>query len=236
MEPVRPQVDAFLVDWITREPLNRKWFFEQSNGNCRLMASFAMRLSQTAPTWGRAVAPWAEYIAHALWASTTRSKTARILAPPTRLTQQHRRAAKGRSPLPSVAMLKLDAICRRCGTEIQRGTRFCSKCAITATRENFEAGRKSAQGPEHLAKRASTMRAHKEAILNWNASELLGWLTRSVYLEKIQPALATVAKSQIRSVLGVSEPYSSDIQAGRRIPHQRHWKALGRLVGMLPEL
>lgn len=43
MEPVRPQVDAFLLDWIMREPLKREWLFEQSNGNCRLMAPFAAR-------------------------------------------------------------------------------------------------------------------------------------------------------------------------------------------------
>jgi len=27
-------------------------------------------------------------------------------------------------------------------------------------------------------------------------------------------------------VLGVSEPYSSDIRARKRIPHPRHWEAL----------
>jgi len=44
------------------------------------------------------------------------------------------------------------------------------------------------------------------------------------------PALASVAKSQIRSALGVSEPYSSDIRAGKRIPHPRHWETLAQLV------
>jgi CRISPR-associated endonuclease Cas1 len=232
MEPVRPQVDAFLVDWITHEPFNRRWFFEQSNGNCRLMASFAVSLSQTAPTWGRAVAPWAEYVAHALWASTTRSKSVRSLTPATRLTQQHRRAAKGRPPLPSVEVPKLDVICRCCGKEIHHGTRFCSKCVITATRENFNAGRKSAQSPEHLARRASTMRRHKQAIQHWNASDLPAWLTQSIYLRQIQPALVTVAKSRIRLMLGVSEPYSSDIKSGKCIPHPRHWLALAKLVGL----
>lgn len=235
MEPVRPQVDAFLVDWITREPLNRKWFFEQSNGNCRLVASFAVRLSQTAPTWGRAVAPWAEYVAHTLWASTSRSKSVRSTTPATRLTQQHRRAAKGRPPLPSVKVTNYAPICRCCGKEIQRGTHFCSKCAIPATRENFDAGRKSAQSPEHLARRASTMRLHKQAIQNWNASDLPAWLTQSFYLRQIQPALVTVAKSRIRLALGVSEPYSSDIKSGKCIPHQRHWNALAQLVGCLKD-
>ena len=32
MEPVRPQVDAFLLDWILKEPLKREWFFEQRDG------------------------------------------------------------------------------------------------------------------------------------------------------------------------------------------------------------
>src|SRR5882724_4837314 len=40
MEPVRPQVDAYFLDWITREPLKKEWFFEQRNGNCRLLGSF----------------------------------------------------------------------------------------------------------------------------------------------------------------------------------------------------
>jgi hypothetical protein len=57
MEPVRSQVDPYLLDWITRQPLRREWFFEQRDGNCRLAGSFAVRLSETAPIWGRAVAP-----------------------------------------------------------------------------------------------------------------------------------------------------------------------------------
>src|ERR1700746_441743 len=61
LEPVRPQVDSSLLDRITREPLSRQWFFEQRDGNCRLMAPFAVRLSETAMTWRRAVAPIAEW-------------------------------------------------------------------------------------------------------------------------------------------------------------------------------
>src|SRR5260370_34631422 len=57
MEVVRPQVDAYLLDWITKRALNREWFFEQRDGNCRLMAPLTVQLSQTSPTLGRAVAP-----------------------------------------------------------------------------------------------------------------------------------------------------------------------------------
>ncbi len=62
LEPARAQVDAYLLNWITRHPLRREWFVEQRNGNCRLLGSFATRLSETAPMWGRTVAPIAEWV------------------------------------------------------------------------------------------------------------------------------------------------------------------------------
>jgi hypothetical protein len=76
------------------------------------------------------------------------------------------------------------------------------------------------------------MLKHRKKIKEWKPSDLPAWLTRDVYVNKILPALAGVAKSRIRSALGVSEPYSSYIQAGRRIPHPRHWQALAKLVGL----
>lgn len=93
MEPVRPQVDAYLLDWCRREAFRREWFFEQRNGNCRLMGSFADRLAETAPTWSRALAPLAEWIARVLWKSTSRPSRRR--APATRLTQLSPSPSKG---------------------------------------------------------------------------------------------------------------------------------------------
>jgi len=232
LEPVRPQVEAWLFDWVSREPLRRADLFETATGNCRLMARFCAKLSQTAPVWGKLVAPWAEYVARTLWSTsaTSQSKAARSL--PTPLTQQHRREAKARAPFPTVEAPKPDRLCRGCGREIPRGTRFCVDCAVTVTHENFDAGRKSAQHPESLAKRAATQRMHKQAIRNWKPSDLPGWLTRDVYVQQVQPALARVAIAQIRATLGVSEPYSSDIQRGKCIPHPRHWQVLAQLAGL----
>ena len=36
--PLNPHSPARLLDWITRQPLNRGWFFEEHDGNCRLTA------------------------------------------------------------------------------------------------------------------------------------------------------------------------------------------------------
>ena len=101
LEPIRPQIEAWLLDWIMREPLRRSDFFETATGNCRLVSQFCAKLSETAPTWAKLIAPWAEYVAHTLWARS-QARSRRSL--PTPLTQQHRREAKGcLSSLPPIA-------------------------------------------------------------------------------------------------------------------------------------
>jgi CRISPR-associated endonuclease Cas1 len=234
MEVCRSKVDAFVLNWLQSEPLRKSDFWEDRNGNCRLVSALAIRLSETADTWRKLVAPVAEYVTQELWSSISKpaSTVARQLIA-TRLTQRRKRSAKG-SDVPAVRALKPDSVCRGCGNIVRRGGRYCQRCVVAVTNENFNAGRKSAQQPEFLAKRSATQRLHKQAIQNWKTSDLPVWLTEDVYVKQIQPALASVAKSQIRSVLGVSEPYASDIQAGKRIPHPRHWQALGRLVGTSP--
>ena len=80
MEAIRPHVDAYVLDWILSQPLRREWFFEQRDGNCRLMASFAIRLTETAHVWARAVGPVAEWVTQHLW-STTASEHRAIYRP-----------------------------------------------------------------------------------------------------------------------------------------------------------
>jgi len=233
MEAVRPQVDAYLLDWIIRQRLQRDWFFEQRDGNCRLMGSFAVRLSETAPTWGRAIAPIAEWVSRALW-STIR-KQIRQPYPATRLTQSSRREARGNSlgfeaehpPLPP-------RICRTCGDPLKRGENHCASCAIPVSRERFidvaRQGRVASHTCEAEARRAETQSRQAAARLNWRASDQPAWLDENTYREKIQPRLAEITVPIISSTLGVSKPYATDIRTGRRIPHPRHWRTLAQLV------
>src|SRR3989449_4414498 len=190
MEPVRPQVDAFVLDWITREPLKREWFFEQRDGNCRLMETFALRLSETAPTWGRAVAPFAEWVARSL--SSTISKPNRQIGPATRLTQRHRREAKtGMSVTPTNPALRPQAICRVCGAPIARGRSYCASCVTTVAKENLvevaRSGRVAAQSPEAQARRSATKRRHDISRQSWLPSSQPAWLNNETYEQRIQP-------------------------------------------------
>ncbi len=129
-EPVRPQVDAFVLDWVINSPLKREWFFEERDGNCRLMGSFAVKLSETASMWRRAVAPFAEWVAQTLWSTTRQSD--RESAPATRLTQSRRREAQGGPSLPPAkpAPRQQRNISRACGARTSPGHTHCKNCAV----------------------------------------------------------------------------------------------------------
>jgi len=75
-------------------------------------------------------------------------------------------------------------------------------------RKTFRVGRRIGQRPENLAKRANTMRVHSEQIGAWKPSP--SDISLDAYIDFIFPALARVSTSEIRKVIGVSEPHSSD--------------------------
>jgi CRISPR-associated endonuclease Cas1 len=235
MEPVRPLVDAYLLDWITTQPLKREWFFEQHDGNARLMASLTEKLSETAPTWGRAVAPIAEWVAQSLWTSA-RKAARRDEMLPTRLTQRRRSEGRGKEfildtkPAPSP-----EKICSGCGTTTQTG-RHCPKCGREVSGEKLtelaKIGRVAAQSPGAQKRRSETQRLHEAAKRDWVSSPKSGWPDEQAYTREIQPRLAAVTISTLASTLGVSESYAADMRASRRRPHPRHWQTLAQLVGI----
>lgn len=235
MEVVRPQVDSYLLDWIAREPLHRQWFIEERDGNCRLMAPFAMRLSETAPTWGRAVAPIAEWVSRTLWSAMR--KPSGQAYPATRLTQSSRRQAKGSSFDPRTNdTLRPLRICRICGASIKLDQTYCALCAVGVAREGMieaaKLGRIATHSREAEDLRARTQRKHAAALAVWKPSDLPGWLNEDAYRTRIQPVLARITVPAIANALRVSKPYATDIRRGRRMPHPRHWEALSRLVGV----
>lgn len=230
MEPVRPEVDAFVLAWVKREPLPRNWFFEQRDGNCRLMAEFASKLSQTAPNWAHLVAPVAEWLAREV------GKSVRIRQSdlPARLTQRYRRAAQGGDAVPKAKPLSVPKrICRGCGKEIDKRSNDCRQCIPQLDRieEVARMGRAAAHSPKAEAKRAATQKINTQAVLDWNPADQPKWLTERFYKKKIQPVLASTPVSVITKHLKISVGYADQIRKGR-LPHARHWKHLADLLDM----
>jgi CRISPR-associated endonuclease Cas1 len=237
MEVSRPKCDAFLLHWLQSEPLRRSDFWEDRNGNCRIGSSLAIKLCETSDTWRKLVAPVAEYVAQALWSSASKripafTPSRRRIA--TRLTQRIKREVKG-SDVPEAKQPKPEHVCSGCGKPIRAERNHCASCAIGGATERLVSaariGRVAARSPEARAKHVASRRRHAQACSAWNASKQPAWLTAEVYSKKIQPLLAGISTSAIRSQIGVSRWYAGRIRQGYR-PHPRHWLALAGLAGI----
>jgi CRISPR-associated endonuclease Cas1 len=222
MEPIRPSVDAFLLDWLRRAPLQRKWFFEQRDGNCRLTSECAATLSETSRLWRQALGPLAEWIAHTLWSTT--SHPSRAKAPATRLTQRRKREARG---IPAnMPVANPIASLRDCVPMVSARNAMLTSKPI----------RLNARDPIAQARRAESQRRQAAALKAWNPLDNPNWLDEKFYREQIQPGLRSIEVAAIQAALSVSEPYAVRIRATRCIPHLRHWLTLARLVDVSPEV
>jgi CRISPR-associated endonuclease Cas1 len=218
MEPIRPQVDAFLLDWLRSVSLQRKWFFEERDGNCRLTGEFAAQLSETSKLWKQALGPFAEWMLRTLWSGS--SSTSKIGTPATRLTQDRKREARG---IPTQLSSESGSIQRALVTKI-----FSDELRIIpklARLDRFD--------PVAQSRRAKSQRRQVAAQRAWNPTEKPDWLDEKAYRERVQPQLLRIAAPKIMSALSISEPYAQRIRGGRCIPHPRHWQRLATIVGVL---
>jgi CRISPR-associated endonuclease Cas1 len=220
MEPIRPQVDAYLLDWLCRAPLQRKCFFEERDGNCRLTGEFAAQLSETSQIWKRALGPLAEWMLRAFWSRN--SSTSRIEPPATRLTQDRKREAKG---IPTEQLIESGIAHRTLETKTTSNDFPIIPKLLRLDRFDQVA----------QSRRAESQRRQAAAQRAWNPTEKPEWLDEITYKERVQPRLPQIIISRIMSALSISEPYALRIRGGRCIPHPRHWQTLATLTGILAD-
>jgi CRISPR-associated endonuclease Cas1 len=234
MEAIRPDVDAYVLNWIARQPLKRSWFFEERNGNCRLMADLATQLAETTSIWARLVAPLAEWAMKEIAAT---ARTRRSISP-TRLTQNHKRGVSGGAFRPEpTTPIRQQNMCTVCGTEIGRRQKSCGVCALVPSTERLTAvagkGRIASHSPEAQAKRSKKHHDLHTARRAWSASDQPSWLTEEFYVLKMKPKLLSQPSRGLARYLNVSRSYATQIRHGR-VPHPRHWRALATLMNIQP--
>ena len=186
LEPIRPQADAYLLQWLKQSPLPRDWFFEERNGNCRLMGEFAAQLSETSRLWKQALGPFAEWMLRTLWSGS--SSTSKIEAPATRLTQNRKREAKGipTQPLAESAITVRTLVSRASSNDFPIIPKL-------ARLERFD--------PVAQSRRAESQRRQAAARKIWNSAEKPDWLDEKIYSKKILPRLVTISVPTIRAAL-----------------------------------
>jgi CRISPR-associated endonuclease Cas1 len=66
LEPVRPEIDAYVLDLLAHRTFRKVEFTETTDGHVRLKAPVTHELAETVPQWARSLAPYAEYVAHVI--------------------------------------------------------------------------------------------------------------------------------------------------------------------------
>lgn len=247
IEPVRPKVDALVLELLRTRAFSTKDFFETREGNCRLMPGITKALGERAPTMARWLAPIVERLADCLFRSG--AKTAKADAGlPTRLTGDNRSAGRDGvriqtrpepRPVPALA-----AACKGCGLVLDgREVAYCPDCraefkpgqdraniAVATTRlaELRTAGLDPSHGAEAKRSRAEKLRENTRLNREWDASGAPA-MTEEEYRGRVAPALAGVPSRVIMAAMGVSQAYALDVRNGKRVPHPRHWETLGAL-------
>ena len=137
MEPVRPHVDAFVLNLARTRTFSAKDFAETREGACRLASSLAQELAPTMATWAKLVAPYAEAVARhvARLAKSGLGVAAPIGPKPWQIALAYP-CACGRSRRPSrrkprarCRSPRLRNACRSCGAKLAiRKRLFCDQC------------------------------------------------------------------------------------------------------------
>lgn len=248
LEPVRPGVDAYLLDLLGSHTFRARDFIETRAGVCRVSSDITQVLAETAPTWARTLAPVAERVAQTL------ARATHVLPPsrpelPTPLTQSNRSAGRdgvrrGSPGRDDVYPARLPSACVGCGVVLPRGKRrYCDDClperygevlsSFTAAGPAALAGRRTeGRDPSHggeAARRRGQSIAHRNQ--EWVAWEAVhGKPDPERFQQNILPGLVGVPLSRMMQATGLSLRYCSLIRRGAYVPNGRHWDALRALA------
>jgi hypothetical protein len=137
MEPVRPHVDAFVLNLARRRTFSAKDFVETREGGCRLSSALAHDLAPTMAQWAKLVAPYAEGIGRHV-ARLAKSGVGVVAPMGPVLTRDRARVRVRVAPIPAVAAPSVKPTvpissaanaCKACGAKVTVRKRvYCDAC------------------------------------------------------------------------------------------------------------
>jgi hypothetical protein len=253
IEPVRADVDSFLLDLLEDREFTARDFGELPNGICRIAAPLTHELALTLPHWRECLRPIAARLAQLFRNATTgangkypaRAKSP-LLATPRKASQPRPYATRAWRAPTVEARLASPTACAVCGEPVlKRRRRHCDACMPKARREHglraIAAARKalaSQTAAGNDPRRSATVnRARGEAISeghrrnrSW-AREHPEQRDEAWFKREVAPKLDAFTLAEIASATGLSLAACSRIRAGARVPHPRHWEVLAALAG-----
>jgi len=249
IEPVRPQVDAWVLSLLRDRTFGIHNFAETRQGVCRVLPPLTRLLAETAPTWRRAVAPVAERIAHKLLDGKNGETRNHQRALATPLTQTHRSAGRDRvrrhpHRVPASDSPTMPQACRMCGVILDKlGRLYCDDCLLEARQDvakpwsskglktlaNLRAeGKDPAHGGKAARKRGRRVAQFKRETAGWQQVHGDSYVSR-YFVRNVLPKLKRMSLGEMTRRTGLTPGYCSFIRRGMRVPHPRHWDALRRV-------
>ena len=256
MEPVRPHIDAFVLDLARKRTFSSKDFVETPDGACRLASSLTSDFIQTMPTWARLVAPYAEGLAKHV--TRLAKSELRMIAPIGPLPRMGGKALQSKAPTlitvqaapqasSSLPVSIVKNACRECGTKLEiRKRLFCDACLPQRRAEVHQttAALFAAGGPAKIAamraaghdptntsharsRRAKSASVQRQLAVSWQND---GSLDKIFFQRDILAKLQGISISAIANSMGTSPSHASKVRNGHLIPHKRHWNALKELI------
>ncbi len=232
MEPVRPLVEAHVLELCARRTFRRADFVEGRDGCVRVMTPLAHELAETMPTWARAVAPFAEMVCNLLGDSITGK-----FSPSTPLTGAKGRAAQARVRARKAAGLGSTTIRARREREALAGAWTCPDCGGAVSNHRHVRcdaclAADPAHSPEVSARRGAAIAARKRAQAEWDKANPGAVFDPKLFQREILSKLSTVKLAEIVNAIGCSKASASDIRRGKWAPHVSTWAELAKLAGV----
>jgi CRISPR-associated endonuclease Cas1 len=237
IEPIRPVVDRWVLDFLERRTFRKAEFTEISDGHCRLLAPLTHELAEAMPLWARALAPIAEDAAHVfgralagkyqaatpLTSRRTRESQAVVNARKA-VAKGRREAAPRMHQLPDEPLSIQERWCLDCGGRVFNARHVrCTDCIDLDP----------SQSEDVRSRRGRAISSRKRALVEWDRANPGAVYDPELFRRDILPGLAKVHLSAIQEAAGISKTYASQVRSGKYTPHVSTWGALAELVGGL---
>ena len=235
MEPVRPEVDAFVLDMVERRTFRKAEFTETSDGHVRLLAPLTHELAETMPQWAKSLGPIAEHVAHvfgkamagAYSAATpltrSRTRTAQAVVKARKASAQAAATSSAMLQKPMSANSLPLWTCPDCGGAVTNPRHVRCEACIAGD---------PAHSPEISRRRGAAIAARKRALSEWDKANPGVVYDPELFRRAILPRLATVKLMDIAEAAGCCKASASDIRRGKWTPHVSTWAALAGLAGL----
>jgi CRISPR-associated endonuclease Cas1 len=235
MEPVRPEVDDFVLGLLASRTFHKVEFTETSDGHVRLRSPLTHELAETMHKWANSLGPIAEHVAHVFGKAMagTYSAATPLTRRRTRAAQamvKARKASAKSAGTSSTALQKPAAAstrplwnCPGCGGAVTNHRHVrCEACIDDDP----------ASTPEIRGRRGAAIAARKRALTEWDKANLDTVYDPQLFRREILPRLGTVPLAEIMVAAGCCKASASDYRRGKRTPHVSTWGALAELVGV----